>query len=149
MARHDCTGQQRLRCNGQRDSGAITMCGITIAMDAGGGDGHDCNGRQWWQRNGQWDNGAIVMASAMNSGGGNRRQQWRWHRNGQWWLWRNGRRDSGAIVMCGIAIAMDGGGGDGQSRRDGSAMGDCNGARTIMMGDSGSGAMDGGMMVRL
>ncbi len=48
--------------------------------------------------------------------------------------------------MCGIAITMDGGGGDGRRRREGSAMGDCDGADTIAMGGGGSGAMDGGMM---
>jgi hypothetical protein len=51
--------------------------------------------------------------------------------------------------MCGIVIAMNGSGGDGQQRRDGSTMGDCDGASTIAMGNGGSGAMDGQMTAQL
>ncbi len=106
---------------------------------------HDCDGRQRLRCNGRWNSGAIVMAIAMNSGGGNRRQQWWRHRDGGWWLRRNGWCDGGTIAMCSVAIAMDGGGGNGQRRRDGSTMGDCDGAGTIAMVDGGSGAMAGGM----
>jgi hypothetical protein len=38
---HDCGGQwqQQWRHNGRQDGGAITMHGIEIAVDGGGGDG--------------------------------------------------------------------------------------------------------------
>ncbi len=189
---HDCNGQWRLRCNGRRDSGAITMCGVAIALDGGGGNGetvaidngnnsamdggmvaqlqwvmvaamgdskchngrrrqrrNNPDGRQWWRHNGCWDSCAIVMAIAMNSGCRDRRQQWQRHRNEQWQLQRNGQRDGGTIAMRGVAITMDSGSGDGRWLRDESEMGDCNGAGTIAMGNGGSSAMDGRMMVRL
>ncbi len=53
-----------------------------------------------------------------------------------------------AITMCGVTVAMDSGGGDGRRRRDGSAMGNCEGAGTIAMGNGSSGAMDNGMTVQ-
>ncbi len=51
--------------------------------------------------------------------------------------------------MCGVVIMMDGNGGDKQQQRDGSAMGDCNGAGTIAISNCGSGAMNDGMTEQL
>jgi hypothetical protein len=48
-----CDGRRWLGCNGQREGGAIAMCGVVIAMDGGSGDGQrrsdgsmmgDCDG---------------------------------------------------------------------------------------------------------
>jgi hypothetical protein len=68
--------------------------------------------------------------------------------NGRWWWQQNGWQDSGTMAMCGIPIAMDSGGGDGQLQRDGNLMGEDNG-HVIAMGNGGGGAMDGGTVGQL